>query len=97
MKEENKKEPESKKFDFLKLSAVKNGHLGRKSRLDWTEDSYINYSDKETSKSDKIFFGLSIDQRKINIFLLIIFVCLILVWFFSKGVAIKTTLLITPS
>jgi len=71
-----KQNDQTEQFDFLEISKPKDNDLGRKSRLDWVEESYINYSDKEIKKPDKIFFGLSVDRKKINIFLLIVFVCL---------------------
>ena len=76
MENEKKKEEKSKKFNFFQLGKLKDNKLGRNSRLEWTEETYINFSDKEINKSDKIFFGLSINNKIFSVFLIIIFICL---------------------
>lgn len=72
-KDENKQQPR-KKFDFFSLNKIKDDKLGRNSKLGWTEETFINYSDKEIKKSNKMFFGLSVNVKILKIFLIIILV-----------------------
>jgi len=76
MAKQDQNEPTEKKFDFFELTKLKDNKLHRKSRLSWTEEAYINFSEKEINKSDKIFFGLSIDNKVLKVFLFIIFISL---------------------
>jgi len=72
MKSKKENQESTKKFDFFSLGKIKDDKLETNSKTRWTEETFINYSDKEIKKSDKIFFGLSIDAKIIKVFLIIV-------------------------
>jgi len=76
MKKDKSKKNLSKNVDFFELTKIKDNKLDRNSRLKWTEETYINFSDKELNKSDRIFFGLSVKPKILKIFLFVVFICL---------------------
>ncbi|MFZ5365593.1 MAG: penicillin-binding protein 2 [Patescibacteria group bacterium] len=72
MEDNNEIKKESVRSDFFGLSMLGDGQLNRRSHSRWTEEAFINFSDKEVKKSDKIFMGLSISGRALMWFLVFV-------------------------
>ncbi|HUT21908.1 MAG TPA: penicillin-binding protein 2 [Candidatus Bipolaricaulota bacterium] len=73
MEKKDQEKKSSENSDIFSLTKIKDKALSRNSRVFWTEEAYINYSDRDINRSDKIYFGLSINQKVIHIFLFIVF------------------------